>query len=83
MSITGFLITGYVIGIPLGALAIYDIGRLKRRAFRISGHHKMRWLGSAIAGLITGWGALIVGVFWLLGNARHDAIDVLEKQRRA
>ena len=83
MSITEFLILGYVIGIPLGALTIYDIGRLKRRAFRISGHHKMRWLGSAIAGLITGWGALIVGVFWLLGNARHDAIDVLEKQRRA
>ena len=83
MSITRFLIIGYVVGIPLGVLALYDIARLKRRAFRISGHHKMRWLGSAIAGLITGWGALIVGVFWLLGNARHDAVDVLEKQRRA
>jgi hypothetical protein len=83
MSITQLFILGYVIGIPLGVLTIYDIARLKRRAFRISGHHKMRWLGSAIAGIITGWGALIVGVFWVLGNARHDAIDVLEKQRRA
>ena len=83
MNITRFLILGYVVGIPLGVVALYDIARLKRRAFRISGHHKMRWLGSAIAGLITGWGALIVGVFWLLGNARHDAIDVLENQRRA
>ncbi len=83
MNITQLFILGYVIGIPLGVLTIYDIARLKRRAFRISGHHKMRWLGCAIAGLITGWGALIVGVFWVLGNARHDAVDVLENQRRA
>ena len=83
MSITQFLIIGYVIGIPLGALTIYDTARLKRRAFRMSGHHKLRWLGFAVARLITGWGTLIVGVFWLQGNARHDAIDVLEKQRRA
>ena len=83
MSITQLFILGYVIGIPLGVLTIYDIARLKRRAFRISGHHKMRWLGCAIAGLITGWGTLIVGVFWVLGNARHDAVDVLENQRRA
>ena len=83
MSTTRFLIIGYVIGIPLGALTIYDIGRLKRRAFRISGHHKMRWLGCAVVGFLSGWGAVLVGTLWLLGNARHDAIDVLEKQRRA
>lgn len=83
MGITRFLIIGYFLGIPFGALIIYDIARRKRRAFRISGHHKMRWLGFALAGLFTGWGALIVGVFWLLGNARQDVIDVLEKQRRA
>ncbi|CAB4673693.1 unannotated protein [freshwater metagenome] len=83
MNITRFLILGYVVGIPLGVVALYDIARLKRRAFRISGHHKMRWLGWTIAGLISGWGAVLVGTLWVLGNARHDAIDVLEKQRRA
>jgi hypothetical protein len=76
------LLLGYLIGVPIGVLTIYDIARLKRRAFRISGHHKMRWLGWAGVGIMTGWGALVVGTFWLLGNARHDAIDVLEKQRR-
>ena len=83
MSIPRLLIIGYVIGIPIGALTIYDMARLKRRAFRSSGHHKFRWIGWAIAGLFSSWGALIIGLFWLLGNARHDAIDVEEKQRRA
>lgn len=83
MTISKFLFIGYVIGIPISALTIYDIATLKRRAFRISGHHKLRWISWAIAGLFSGWGAPIIGLFWLLGNSRHDAIDVEEKQRRA
>jgi len=76
------IIFGYVLGAPAGSLVAADMWRFPRRAYRISGHHKRRWIGWAVALTLTGWGGLLIGAVWLLSNARHDVVDVTERQQR-
>ncbi len=79
---TTTIIFGFVLGVPAGLLAIVDMWRFPRRAYRISGHHKRRWIGWAIVLTLSGWGGLVIGAFWLLSNARNDVVDVTERQQR-
>jgi hypothetical protein len=76
------IVFGYVLGLPAGCLVIYDMWCYPRRAYRISGHHKRRWIGWAIVLTLTGWGGLVIGALWLLSNARHDVVDVTDRQQR-
>ena len=73
VGVSGFILLGYLVGLPVAAFTIFDMRTLSRGAWRTTGRRRRTWETiAALSWLVLGWGAVLVAIIWFAGDARNQ-----------
>lgn len=78
--LVGFVILGYLVGLPFLLWGIRDARLVSRRVWAAVGRRRSRWEHQLIAAyLLSGWPVVPIVVIWRSGRLRHE----LHRERAA
>jgi hypothetical protein len=73
VGVGGFIVLGYLVGLPVAVFTLLDMYSLPKGAWRITGRRRRTWLSiGAASWLVLGWGAVLASIVWFAGDARNQ-----------
>ena len=73
VGVGGFIVLGYLVGLPVAAFTLLDMRSLPKGAWRTTGRRRRTWeTAVALSWLVLGWGAVLGSIVWFAGEARNQ-----------
>lgn len=73
VGVGGFIVLGYLVGLPGAAFTLFDMRSLPKGAWRTTGRRRRTWETIvALSWLVLGWGAVLASIVWFAGEARSQ-----------
>jgi hypothetical protein len=72
-GVGGFILLGYLVGLPVAAFTLFDMRTLPKGAWRTTGRRRRTWESIvAVSWIALGWGAVLASIVWFAGEARNQ-----------
>lgn len=73
VGVGGFILLGYLVGLPVAVFTLFDMASLPKGAWRTTGRRRRTWESIvALSWLALGWGAVLASIVWFAGEARNQ-----------
>ena len=73
VGVGGFIVLGYVVGLPVVFLTVLDMRMASKGAWRTTGRRRRTWeTAVGLSWLVLGWGAVLAAIVWFAGDARNQ-----------